>query len=412
LALTRDLEPDFGAVLGSSATRQDPYPVYRTMRVSDPVHWSREWGVWVLTRYDDTLAVLRDPARFSNASRYARFLDGLPADAQADVQPLRDHYAGGLIQSDPPDHTRLRALVRLAFTPRVIEGYRGRIQALVDELLAGRADTEIELVREFAYKVPINVMCGILGVPAVDTDRIYTWNDDMMKLVSTGAADADAARLAARTIVEVESYFGDLVDDRRRHPGTDLTSSLIAAHDAGDSLSRSELISTCVTLLFAGHETTKNLIANGILALLRHPDQANLLRARPECLPTAIEECLRFESPIQRGWRRVMVDTEIHDRQLKAGDLVYYLFGAANRDPEHFSDPDEFDITRQENRHLAFGYGIHFCIGAPLARLEGSIAIDTLLNRFPRLEIVGEGISWGASLHVRCPARLPLRLSA
>jgi cytochrome P450 len=407
-----DLATDFGVVLGLPASQQDPYPVYKAMRETDPVHWSADWRVWVLSRYDDILKVFRDSTTFSNAARFSRFLDGLPSAVANDVKPLREYYSGGLIQSDPPDHTRLRSLVRLAFTPRAIEGYRGRIQAIVNGLLDGRAGSDIELVRDFAYKVPVLVVCDILGVPTSDGNRIYDWNERMMGLVSTGSVGDDPARRASQAVEELESYFGDLVDDRRRHLGDDLTSSLISIHEQGDHLSRSELITTCILLLLAGHETTKNLITNAVVALLRHPDQAAVLRQNGGVLASAIEECLRFESPIQRGWRRVAVDTDILSRPMKEGDLVYLLLGAANRDPEHFPDPDEFNVARRENRHLAFGYGIHFCVGAPLARLEASIAIESIMTRFSRLSIIDNEVIWGKSLHVRCPTQLPVRLLA
>lgn len=385
----------------------DPYPVYRALREAEPVHWSDEWGVWVLTSYEDTSAVLRDPQRYSSVGRFSALLDQLPPEVQPDVQPLRRHYSSGLIQSDPPDHTRLRGLVRQAFTPRVIEGFRGRVQAIVDGLLEPFLEArQLDIVMDFAYPLPVFVVSEILGAPSSDLDQVFRWTTDIGGLQATGGAREDKARRAAASIVEIEDWFGRIIAERRARPRSDLISDLIAAQESGDRLSDAELISMCVTLLLAGHETTKNLVSNGLLTLLRHPDQLAALRDDPTLMPTAIEECLRFESPIQRGWRRVAVETELRGHRLTPGQLVYYMFGAANRDPAQFPDPDRFDIRRQDNRHLAFGYGIHFCIGAPLARLEGAIAIDTIVRRLGQLELREERIEWGESVHVRCPKHL------
>jgi cytochrome P450 len=401
------IETSLDELLTSRDFVDNPYPTYRLLREQDPVHWSEAWGVWVLTRYEDTVAILRDPEHYSNVGRFSALLDQLPPEVQPDVLPLRKHYSSGLIQSDPPDHTRLRLLVRQAFTPRSIESYRGRIQEIVDRLLEPLRDShQIDLVRDFAYPLPVFVVSEMLGAPTDDLERVFRWTTAIGGLQATGGAREDKARQAAEAIVEIEDYFDQIIAERRAHPTDDLISELIAAQDSGDRLSNAELISMCVTLLLAGHETTKNLISNGMLTLLGHRDQLAALRDDPLLVPTAVEECLRYESPIQRGWRRVAIDSEIDGREIKAGQLVYYMFGAANRDPEQFADPDRFDIRRANNRHVAFGYGIHFCVGAPLARLEGAVAIDTLARRFPSLELRQDVIEWGDSVHVRCPKQL------
>lgn len=386
---------------------KDPYPVYRALREADPVHWSDEWGVWVLTGYDDTNTVLRDPGRFSNVGRFSALLDQLPPEVQPDVVPLRQHYSSGLIQSDPPDHTRLRGLVRQAFTPRVIEAFRERVQDVVDGLIDPFIErAQVDIVMDLAYPLPVVVISQILGTPSSDLEQVFRWTVDIGGLQATGGAREDKARRAATAILEIEGYFAQIIADRRKHPGTDLISDLIAAQEAGDRLNDAEMVSMCVTLLLAGHETTKNLVSNGMLTLLRHPDQLAALRDDASLMPTAIEECLRYESPIQRGWRRVAVETELRGHAMTPGQLVYYMFGAANRDPDQFPDPERFDIRRQDNRHLAFGFGIHFCIGAPLARLEGAIAIATMLRRLGDMELREEQIEWGQSVHVRCPKHL------
>jgi cytochrome P450 len=340
-------------------------------------------------------------------------LDQLPPMVQADVDVLRDYHSTGLIQSDPPDHTRLRGLVRLAFTPRAVEEFRPRVESLVADLLdEATADPSFDLVRDFAFKVPAVVVGEMLGVPNIDLDQILRWNTDMIGLQATGGASEEHARRAAVAITELQDFFGDVVDEHRRHPKPSLIGSLIQAQDDGDQLTRDELISTAITIMFAGHDTTKNLISNGSLLLLRDPASLARFRADPAIRSTAVEEMLRFESPIQRGWRRVAQDTTLRGQRLREGDLVYYMFGAANRDPDAFDEPDRFDITRQPNRHLAFGYGIHFCIGAPLARLEGTVALSALFDRFQHIQLAEDDVVWQPSVHVRCPNRLRLDVAA
>jgi cytochrome P450 len=404
---------DLDEHLASPGFIQNPYPVYEALRDRAPVHWSERWGVWVLTRYDDTLAVLRDHDTYSNVDRFSRLLDQLPPMVQADVDVLRDYHSTGLIQSDPPDHTRLRGLVRLAFTPRAVEEFRPRIESIVADLLdEATADPSFDLVRDFAFKVPAVVVGEMLGVPNIDLDQILRWNTDMIGLQATGGASEEHARRAAVAITELQAFFGDVVDEHRRHPRPSLIGSLIQAQDDGDQLTRDELISTAITIMFAGHDTTKNLISNGSLLLLRDPASLARFRADAAIRSNAVEEMLRFESPIQRGWRRVAHETTLRGQRLREGDLVYYMFGAANRDPEVFDEADRFDITRQPNRHLAFGYGIHFCIGAPLARLEGTVALSALFDRYQRIELAEDDVEWQPSVHVRCPSRLRLRVAA
>jgi cytochrome P450 len=403
------LAADLDDRLASPAFIQDPYPVYRDLRESAPVHWSDRWGVWVLTRYDDTMGVLRDSKTYSNVARFSTLLEQLPAEVQEEVDVLREYHSTGLIQSDPPDHTRLRGLVRLAFTPRAVEAFRPRVQSIVDRLLdEAAAKDSFDLVRDFGYKLPVFVVGEMLGVPTIDLDQIFRWNTDMVGLQATGGASVDHARKAAAAISELEAFFGDVVDDHRRHPKDDLIGSLIVAQDDGNQLTRAELVGTAITIMFAGHDTTKNLICNGSVLLLRDPASLDRFRNDPAITATAVEEMLRYESPIQRGWRRVAVDTELRGNQLREGDLVYYMFGAANRDPAVFPEAERFDVARAENRHVAFGYGIHFCIGAPLARLEGSIALSTMFRRFPDLRLAETSVAWQPSVHVRCPMRLLL----
>ena len=393
--------------LTSPAFIADPYPTYAELRATDPVHWSPRWGVWVITGYDDTLRILKDPVSFSNAGRFSALLDQLPPDVQPDVDPVRRHYSGGLIQSDPPDHTRLRSLLRDVFSPRAIDRQREQVQAVVDNLLSqALGDRSMDAVRDFAYPLPLFVVANLLGAPPTDRDQMFRWNTDLAAVQATGGAAAANARRTADAIGEMERYFSNVVEERRRAPGVDLISQLIAAKDEGNKLTNDEIVNTAVTIMSAGHETTKNLIANALVILFNHPTEMRALREDPSLMDAAIEEFLRYESPIQRGWRRTTRKIEISGKLIESGALVYYMFGAANRDPARFENPDQFDIRRANNRHLAFGYGIHFCIGAPLARLEASVALHSLLKRTSVLDLVETNVDWVPSVHVRCPLRL------
>lgn len=377
---------------------EDPYPLYHRLRAEDPVHQS-PFGAWVLSRYDDILMLLRDP-RFGRRGFQelitARF--GL-----AGLGP-------SMLLQDPPDHTRMRALVSQAFTPRVIEGLRGRIQQLVDALLdAVTGYGGMDLIADFAYPLPVSVICEMVGVPAGDRHRFRQWSNDVARsLDAIVLSDPEVVGRASAAGEAMRQYFGDLVAERRRAPRADLLSALIAAEEAGDRLSTEELFANVVLLLLAGHETTANLIGNGVLALLRHPEELRRLRQDPSLIESAVEELLRYDSPVQRVGRMVYEDVTIVGRLIPQGSLVFALLGAANRDPAHFPEPDRLDLARADNRHLAFGWGIHFCLGAPLARLEGQIAINTLLSRLPRLALATERVEWRQTATLRGLTALPV----
>ena len=372
-------DSDLDAMLGSRAFIEDPYSVYAELRRRDPIHWSDTWGVWVVTRYDHTMEVFRTPSVFSNAGRFSALLS---PQAQVDAAAIARNNASGMLQSDPPDHTRLRALVRMAFTPRVIEGLRGRIHEVVnsmlDELLpAGHMD----VIKDFAHVLPLTVICELMGIPPEDRGVFFEWGADLSGFQATGGARLENARRAALAVEKLEDYFNRLCNERRAHPREDLISYMVRAQVAGDRLSQDELINMSVNLLFAGHDTTRSLIGNALVTLLRHPTDTNELRRDDSAWPTAIEECLRYESPVQRGWRRMASNHDFHGNPLKKGQLVFMMLGAANRDPAQFPDSDRFDVNRRDNRHVAFGYGIHFCIGAPLARLARAICRASLARQ-------------------------------
>jgi pimeloyl-[acyl-carrier protein] synthase len=379
----------------------DPYPTYQRLRAEDPVHQS-PLGFWVLTRYEDVVATLRDP-RFAKEPMIAAVA------ARLGIEPATIGIS--MLDRDPPDHTRLRGLASKAFTPRVVEGLRPRVQEIVDGLLdrVARAGT-MDLIEEFAYPIPVNVICEMLGVPVEDQEQFKGWSLDLARGLDSImlGPDSEVAKRSGHARQGLSDYFRSLIAERRRSPRGDLLSALIAAEEAGDKLSEHELLATCILLLVAGHETTVNLIGNGVLALLRHPDQLRLLRERPARIGTAVEELLRYDGPVQRTARTPSEDVTIGDRTIPKGEIVMPFIGAADRDPSQFREPERLDITRTENRHIAFGWGIHFCLGAPLARVEGQIAIDTLVRRFPKLALAVDQPQFRQSLTLRGLTALPV----
>jgi pimeloyl-[acyl-carrier protein] synthase len=386
------MEPEFIA---------DPYPMYHRLRTEDPVHHSA-LGFWVLTRYEDVVTALRDPRLAKEAIApfvAARFGAPLPAMGLS------------MLDRDPPDHTRLRGLVSKAFTPRVVEGLRPRIQEIVDGLLAGvAARGSMDLIEEFAYPIPVAVICEMLGVPIEDHERFKGWSIDIARgldLIWLGP-DSDVGRRSVAARQALAEYFRGLIAQRRAAPRNDLLSGLIAAEEAGDKLNEMELLATCILLLIAGHETTVNLIGNGMLALLRHRDQLERLQRDPGLIASAVEELLRFDGPVQRTARIPSEDVTIGGHTIAKGEMVMPFIGAADRDPAQFPDPDRLDIGRSDNRHIAFGWGIHFCLGAPLARIEGQIAINTLLRRLPKVSLATDEPEYRSSLTLRGLKALPV----
>lgn len=395
--------------LMTPAALADPFGIYRRLRDDDPVHWSDGYNGWLLTRYDDIARCLKDP-RFS-AARAAKMFERLPPDLRAATVPLQQAFSRWLLMMDPPDHTRLRSLVFQAFAPALMASLRPRIQAVVDAALdrvvpAGRFD----VIRDVAYPIPAVVIAELLGVDAADRDRFKAWSDDLalMELGPRGFVQAQTSMLA------MHDYLRGVVTARRREPREDLVSQLLAARDAGAAIEEDELLASCVLILFAGHETTTNLIGNGILELLRHPDQLAVLRAEPQLIEPAVEELLRFHGPIQRVRRTVTEPVELGGKQLRAGDAVWLMVGAANRDPAVFADPDRLDLRRRPTRHLTFGLGPHFCVGAALARIEGPIALASILARCPDLRgatTEPAELTWRKDLSFRGVTSLPVEFT-
>lgn len=391
------------------AMREDPYPFYRRLREQDPVHRSRPASGWVLTRYDDILAVLGDRSFSSDERHWRRYRRVRGLNGRAG---LPDPYALGVVSMlrvDAPDHTRLRTLVSRAFTPRAVERMRPRIEAVVDGLLddlAGRS--EFELVRDFSSPLPVTIIGEMLGVSVADRDRFRAWSNDAIGFLGDGPREQRIR--AAAALGEMQAWLEGEIALRRREPREDLLSGLVAAEEAGDRLSSKELFGICVLLLLAGNETTTNLIGNGMLALLRHPEQYELLRKEPARIPDAVEEMLRFDSPVQLTSRIVMEESSLRGRSFEPGDQVVLVLAAGNRDPERFRDPDRFDVTREGVRPLSFGYGVHHCLGAQLARLEATVAFGRLLERYPVLRPGAGRVAFGHNTVLRGPACLPLRV--
>ena len=380
----------------------DPYPTYHRLRDEDPVHHS-PMDFWVLTRYEDVAAVLRDPRFIKEpivSMVAARFGVSVPPGVGL-----------SMLDRDPPDHTRLRSLVSKAFTPRVVDGLRPRIQTMVDDLITrAEAVGTMDLIEEFAYPIPVNVICEMLGVPVEDHERFKGWSLDIARGLDSVwlPPESEIPKRSGAARHAIGDYMRGLIAERRARPRGDLLSALIAAEEAGDKLSEDELIATCILLLIAGHETTVNLIGNGTLALLRHPGELRRLRETPGLITSAVEELLRYDGPVQRTARITSTAVTIGGRTIPKGEMVMPFIGAADRDPTQFPDPDRLDLGRADNRHIAFGWGIHFCLGAPLARVEGQIAIDTLVRRLPRLALVNDEPEHRQSLTLRGLKALPV----
>jgi cytochrome P450 len=388
----------------SGGARQNPYPMYAKLRGKDPVHRSRLTQGWVLTRHADVQMVLRDP-RFSAVRANSTAMQTLNFDESSHFYRW---FSKSLLAIDPPDHTRLRTLATKAFTPRAVEAIRPRIEQVVDELLAAvEPSGRMDVIRDIAYPLPVIVIAEMLGVPPDDRDRFKAWSDALGEALDP-LVGAEALRRADRAALEIGDYFRGIIAERRVEPREDLLTALIAAREEGDRLSEDELLAICVLLLAAGNETTTNLIGNGLLALLRHPDQLRRLREEPDLIEDAVEELLRFDSPVQLTNRIAMEDLELDGRQIRKGDDVVLVLGAANHDPEQFPNPQLLDVGRGGLRHLAFGMGIHFCLGAPLARVEGQIALRAIVERLHGLRLATREPAWRPTVTLRGLKSLPV----
>ncbi len=395
----------------TAAFRRDPYPHYRRIRALDPVHWSFV-GVWMLTRHADIQSVLRDSTRFSSRLITWDRYDSNPKfrNALGEPTPCAKVSEMMMIFRDPPVQTRLRRLVAQAFTPRTVHGMRPWITQYVDDLLdqAEARGGDLDLIADLAWPLPVGVISEMLGVP--DADR------DFVRLVSrrfapafapmTPAPAMDAANEACEQFVD---YFRRLARERKEKLGGDLLSALLTAGETGDRLTEDEIVANCFLLFFAGHETTVNLIGNGMNALLRNRDQYELVVRNPELVPNAVEELLRYDSPFQIVYRNAAETSEVGGKTIQKGEQLIIFLGSANRDEQVYANPDVLDVTRRGFSHLGFGYGIHHCLGAPLGRLETEIAISALTRRYPAMEATDPVARWGDNVLLRGLRALPVK---
>ena len=382
--------------------RQDPYPAYARLRSKDPIHRSELIKGWVLTRHADVTSVLRDPRFSADQDK-----NGNQQINMDEAGPYYRWFDKTLLAIDPPDHTRLRSLASKAFTPRAIERLRPRIAEIVNELL-DRVESKggMDVIRDLAYPLPVIVIAEMLGVPPEDRDKFKHWSDDIGEGLEP-ILTPDQLRRANKSVVAAGDYIRGIIRQRRQDPRDDLVSALVAVEEQGDRLSEDELLAMLVLLLAAGNETTTNLIGNGLLALLRNPGELRRLQEDHSLIENGIEELLRYDSPVQMTGRVALEDLEIAGRPIKKGEFCATILGAANRDPAVFPDPDRLDVGRTGLRHVSFGMGVHYCLGAPLARAEGQIAFDILLDRMPHLRLGGRP-EWRPTLLLRGLRTLPV----
>ena len=384
---------------------QDPYPAYAALRERGQAHRSRLMNAWIFGRYPDVAAILPDWQRFSSDGRKAK----QPGKRTVIPDP---GAAPSMLSLDPPDHRRLRGLVSKAFTPRAVNALEPHVRSLMHGLLDGIDDLNgFDLMEAVARPLPVIVIAEMLGVPVEDRPRFRSWSDRRARILEpTISAEERADAVLAGA--DLDAYFAPLVEERRADPRDDILSGLVQAEEEGDRLDGAELIALLRLLLVAGNETTVNLIGNGMLALLRHPEQLQRLRDDPSLIPSAVEELLRYDSPVQLDLRRIVEDCDVNGFPVKRGEDIVVLIGGANRDPEQFEDPDGLDVGRDRASHISFGRGIHACIGAPLARLEARIAIEVLLERFSSIGLAGPPPRFRPSIVLRGLESLPVAAEA
>jgi pimeloyl-[acyl-carrier protein] synthase len=395
LSLYRLLDPEVLA---------NPYPLYHQLRTEDPVHWDPFLHAWVVTRYADVMTVLQH--FLANRTPTP---EQLAAMGLTSLTPLAQVMVHQMLFLDPPAHGRIRGLASRAFTPRRVEAVRSHIQDIVDRLLdavqpAGRMD----VLADLANPLPAIVTAEMLGVPTADHVQLKAWSADFAEVLGNFQHNPDGASRVLRSLEQMCAYFRAAVREHRAHPRDDLISALVAAENDGDRLTEEEVVANIIVTMVGGQETTTNLIGNGLLTLLRHPEQLAELRADPALMPSAVEELLRYESPSQHTARLAPDDLELGGKQIRKRQAVIAVMGAANRDPERFPDPDWLDLRRPDNRHVAFAWGAHFCFGAPLARIEGQLAIASVLRRMPGLRLDPRPLTWRSNLGLRGLTALPV----
>jgi cytochrome P450 len=386
--------------------RADPYPVYHRLRATDPVHWDEQLQVWIVTRYRDVASALHDPRLSADRVTYIR--EGV---GREDLRPFFDFLGDRMVFCDPPKHTRLRGLLDKAFTPHAVEALRPRVQALVDGFI-DRALPQgcMDVIADLAFPLPATVISLLLGVPPEDIAVLKRWSDELIVFFGNAPAaiTADQYGRCAEAAEAMTAYFRSALEQVKGHPEGTLLGAMELAEEARDRLSEAELFANANLLMVAGHETTTNLIGNGLLALLRHPDQLRRLRDDPAVLPRAVEELLRYGNPVQFTHRVAREDLDLGGKRIANGQMLLLILAAANRDPEQFLDPDLLDLERTPNHHFALGQGIHACLGAPLARLEAQVAFGTILRRLPGLKLAGGELEYRENFNLHGLKALPV----
>ena len=383
------------------ATLANPYPLFARMRAEDPVHWSPRLKSWILTRYDDVKRVCLEPERMSS-DRLRPFFASIPSDETKRIGDIMRYLSLWMVFKDAPEHTRLRRLTSKVFHNKSMQAMRPQIETITAWLLGEIGDkTEFDFVADFAGPLPCLVIMAMLGVPKADLARMKRLSDEMALFIGSSRTSSEKYDTAEAATHEMAEYFRHHIAQRRAHPVDDLLSELVHLEDNGDRLSEDELVATLILLLFAGHETTTNHLANGLLSLTQFAAETAKLRANPAMAAAAVEELLRFEGPSGAQVRVVNRSHELRGKQLNEGDRVFVMLNAANRDPDAFPDPDRLDLDRDGVPHLAFGFGMHICLGFPLARLEGQVAFPALLGHFRSIETFGPAPDWINSLVFR-----------
>jgi cytochrome P450 len=399
--VTAEFNPMGPGMLGN------PYAMYRALREQAPIYWSPMMEAWIFTRYDDVDFILADPRFSADRSRGRNRFSEMVAAQEQEFGPFSRVQT--MLSSDPPDHTRLRRLVSKAFTPRAVENLRPRIHEIVDQLLdSAEKMGEFDLVNEIAYPLPVIVIAEMLGVPPEDRPSFKRWSTDVVQTLGGPFTPQDVFDKARVSLEELATYLRDFIADRRAKPREDLISWLVAAEDQGNILSEDEIFATTILLLIAGNETTTHLIGSGMLALFRNPEEMQRLRDDPSLLPSAVEELLRYTGPVHLTGRVPKEPLEVGGQPVEEGHVCIALLAAANRDPSHYTDPERLDVARNPTDHLGLGDGIHFCLGAPLARAEAQIAIGAILQRFPKLTCRDLDPEWGGTFIIRGVKTLPV----
>lgn len=390
----------------------NPYRTYDHLRATAPLHWTDKFrnGAWLIPRYADVLAGLHDSRLSSKRSH--TLTAALPSEVQSEFSTFNEIFSKWMLFLDAPQHSRLRKLLNKEFTPHMIQRMRPRIQQVVNTLLdQAVGKPEMEFMTELANPLPVKVIAEMLGIPGEDQRDFQIWSDALADFFGNSTATVETARRAQNSLISLTEYFRVLLPERRAHKGDDLVSLLLRVEEEGEVLTEEELLAQCTLLLVAGHETTRNLLGNGLLALLQNPDQMAELKHNLSLMPLAVREFGRFDSPVQFSGRAAVSDFSWHNQEIRKGQNVILLLGSGNHDPEKFTDPHRLQIARDEGMALSFGHGAHFCIGAALAQTEGEIAFTTLLERTSSLRMLDDQPAWRANLSFRGLSRLRLALS-